>query len=86
MGLRDSSGPNTDAEMAQARANAARDAANQAQSSDVVVSADEEIAALRAAVLALQPIAGDRAALRRIYDYLQQRFPGGRTTRGSNDF
>lgn len=78
--------------MEQARKNAAKDAASRAdvpvtsEPSIEPVTVDSEIGALRDCVEALLPVSHDKAVLRRIYDYLQQRFPAGRSSRGRDDF
>lgn len=49
------------------------------------VGVDDEMDALKTCVHALHPISHDKNVLRRIYDYLQQRFPPARSTRGRDD-
>lgn len=68
--------------MEQARKNAAKLADRQPDTTSVPVgpsiepvTVDAEINALRECVEALLPVSHDKAVLRRIYDYLQQRFP-----------
>jgi hypothetical protein len=45
------------------------------------VGSGEEIKAIGGCCEALEPVAHDRAALRRIYDYLKSRFPPAPNTR-----
>lgn len=77
-------------EMAQAYKNAAARAAETPGPLPVrqsEVSVDEEMSALKQCVQALHPVAHDKALLRRVYDYLQQRFPSGRPdSRGRDSF